>query len=748
MSRLIVVDDNEQNRYMLESLLRGHGYETITAADGTEALNEARQYPPDLIITDILMPGMDGYTLCREWRKDESLREIPLVFYTATYTDLKDEEFSLSLGAARFIIKPQEPDALLLMIEEVLAERKEGGGAEVPALDVAEMVYLKKYNEALIRKLEDKLVQLESANESLTREVRERRNAEEALRQSERELRIRTRIADVFLTVPDERIFTAVLDILLEVMESESGFFGFINADGALVVSSAEGSFRILRQGDGGTGVFRCDTWGDLIWARSMRETRTLFSNSPSQDGLDGNVPVERCLCTPLMDRKEVIGLFYVADKASDYTEQDVRLLETLGRAVAPILSARLSRDREQEERERLESQLRQALKMEAIGRLAGGVAHDFNNILQAMMISSSMLIKNAPENDEMQEYAEDILNCVERAAALTGHLLAFSRSQTLQMADLNLNEVIRGVMKMIRRIIGEDVEVRLIEGPNLDAIHADRGQMEQILLNFCVNSRDAMPEGGTLIIETETLTIGREFCNTHAWASQGRYVVLRVTDDGCGMDSQTLARIFEPFFTTKEVGSGTGLGLATVYGIVRQHQGMVNVYSEVGKGTTFSVYIPSVKAPAALVEMEAAPKVEGGSETILVAEDDDVLRRLATHILEGAGYTVLQASNGTEAIEQFEKQSEQIDLILLDMIMPKLSGKAVYDVLHGRYPDLPFLFSSGYTSSSVNYDFVREKRIEMIQKPYTPNALLRKIRSVLFESAVSGPSGDLPVKA
>lgn len=737
MAKLLVVDDNEQNRYLLAALLKGHGYDVITAVDGADALNAARENPPDMIVTDILMPGMDGYSLCREWRLDEKLRKIPLVFYTATYTDTKDEEFSMALGAARFIIKPQEPDVLIRMLEEVMDEQESYRQNVSPENSVEDTVFLKKYNEALIRKLEDKLEQLESANRNLEREIMERRNAEEALRQSEKELRVRSRIADVFLTVTDERIFEAVLQIVLEGLESELGLFGYIDRNGALVVPGINGSVFDKCQIPNKSITFPRDTWGDSIWVRSITEEKTLCSNTLSTDTPKGQIPIQRFISSPLMDQAEVIGLLMVANKAADYSEEDISRLESIGKAIAPILSARLHRDRELEERTRLESQLRQAMKMEAIGRLAGGVAHDFNNILQAMIMSSSMLMDCLPENGEPHEFAEEIFKGVERASALTGHLLAFSRSQILKMEDLNLNEVIRSMMKMIRRVIGEDVEIRFQEGIDLSIVHADRGQMEQILLNFCVNSRDAMPEGGTLTIETESFTMTREFCETYSCASQGQYVVMRVTDNGCGMDSQTQARIFEPFFTTKEVGKGTGLGLATVYGIVRQHQGMVQVYSEVGNGTTFTVYLPCVEQPAVSTEAVVAVEPTGGDETILVAEDDDLLRKLATNILDGAGYNVLQAADGMEALEIFKVNAGRIDLMLLDMIMPKMSGKGVYNALHLQHPNLRFLFSSGYTTSSIHSDFVREKGIEMIQKPYTPNALLRRIREVLATTAV-----------
>jgi PAS domain S-box-containing protein len=383
-------------------------------------------------------------------------------------------------------------------------------------------------------------------------------------------------------------------------------------------------------------------------------------------------------------------------------------------------------------QRKDLEEQYRQAQKMEAIGQLAGGVAHDFNNILQAMVGYSSLLLDRLPEHDETHGYAEEIAQSADRAAILTRQLLTFSRRQILEMEDLDLNDVVQALIKMIARIIGEDIAIEVLQGRRLGLVHADRGQIEQVLLNLCVNARDAMPAGGSVTIETENLAMDKAYCDAHAWASPGRYVLLSVTDSGCGMDAETQARIFEPFFTTKEVGKGTGLGLATVYGIVRQHQGMIQVYSEMGKGTTFKVYLPSIERTASTVGTKIVERAIGGTETILVAEDDEMLRKLAARILETVGYTVLLAADGQEALDMFEKQAANVDLLLLDVVMPRMGGKAVYNLLHPRHPRLRFLFSSGYSSNAIHTGFVLQEGIELIQKPYAPDALLRKVRQVL----------------
>jgi len=676
MTRLLVVDDNEQDRYLLEALLKGNGFEVMTAGDGAEALEKAQAAPPDLIITDILMPGMDGYALCRHWKRDGTLNGIPFVFYTATYTDPRDEKLALSLGAERFIVKPQEPEALVQAVNEVLSERstRRARTPAAPALD--ETVYFQKYNAALVRKLEDKLVELESAKASLEQEVKERRRAEEEAVRIGREW---------------QRTFDAT--------------------DSAVWILDAD--HRIMRSNRSSERHFpyTCEALNGRHCWEIVHGTQAPIPECPV-------VRARQSL------RREFQELFI---KGRWYEITVDPILNSGGHyeGAVHIVS-------DVTERRSLEEQLHQAQKMEAIGHLAGGVAHDFNNILQAIVAYSSILLESLPEHDEKREFADEISRGAQRASALTRQLLAFSRRQILEMQDLDMNAVVRGLVTMIRRLIGADIDVKVREGRNLGIVHADRGQMEQVLLNLCVNARDAMPEGGVLTIETEHVVMDQEYCKAHGWASPGRYVLLGVSDTGCGMDAETQERIFEPFFTTKELGKGTGLGLATVYGIVRQHQGMVQVYSEFGKGTRFSVYLPSIEPSELYAETEPVERARGGTETILVAEDDPTVRKLAARILENAGYTVLPAGDGREAIEIFNGRKDPVDLIILDVVMPKMGGKPVYDVLHQEHAGLRFLFSSGYGTEAIHTGFVLNEGIELIQKPYAPDALLRKVREVL----------------
>ncbi|MCX7014681.1 MAG: PAS domain S-box protein [Candidatus Sumerlaeota bacterium] len=387
-------------------------------------------------------------------------------------------------------------------------------------------------------------------------------------------------------------------------------------------------------------------------------------------------------------------------------------------------------------EQVKLETQLRHAQKMEAVGQLAGGVAHDFNNLLQAILGYTQMALFNLAADHPARPEMFQVLKATERAAVLVRQLLTFSRRQIVQAQNLDLNQVIGDLLKMLRRVLGEHVELDILAGPDLRPIHADPGQMEQVLMNLCVNARDAMPEGGKIAIETRNVDLDAEFCAAHEGSAPGPHVMLFVTDTGVGMPPDVKERIFEPFFTTKEVGKGTGLGLATVYGIVRQHQGVIEVDSVAGFGSTFRVCFPAVPAPrpaGAKPPEETAPR--GGKETILLAEDEEIVRNLGTRILERGGYRVLTACNGEEAVRVFEDNAEAIRLAVVDVVMPKLSGRAVCERLHARKPGVPVLFCSGYGAHYLSESFVLSPDIHLIQKPYKAADLLNRVRDLLDQA-------------
>ncbi len=386
-----------------------------------------------------------------------------------------------------------------------------------------------------------------------------------------------------------------------------------------------------------------------------------------------------------------------------------------------------------------MEAQLAQARKMEAVGQLAGGIAHDFNNILQAVRGFADLARGDLDPGHPAATSVDEIAKAGDRAAKLVDQLLAFGRRQLLDPANLDLNQEVGGLLGLLERLIGEHIQVDFIPGHHLGVVRADRTMMEQVLINLCVNARDAMPRGGRLTIELENITCDRAFCTQNPWARPGRYVLLSVTDTGHGMDAATLERVFEPFFTTKEPGRGTGLGLATVYGIVRQHEGMARAYSEPGKGTTFKVYLPSVERPADEVGTKIEGPPRGGRETILVAEDDPGVREAARRTLERAGYTVWCARDGAEALEVFRAHAAEIQLLLLDVVMPELGGKEVSLRIRETHPALPILFASGYSENAVHTNFVLQEGIKLLRKPYQTAALLAAVREELDAVAARG---------
>jgi two-component system cell cycle sensor histidine kinase/response regulator CckA len=390
------------------------------------------------------------------------------------------------------------------------------------------------------------------------------------------------------------------------------------------------------------------------------------------------------------------------------------------------------ARKQAEEEQARLAAQLVQAQKMEAVGQLAGGVAHDFNNLLQVISGYTELALEDLELTHPARQTILEVTNATSRAMKLISQLLAFSRRQIIKPEDLDLNEVIGAVLDMVERLIGEHIRLDFIRGHHLGTVRADRTMVEQVLLNLCVNARDAMGAGGRLTIETGNVLVDADFCATNPWARPGRYVLLVVSDDGHGMDPDTLSHAFEPFFTTKGTGKGSGLGLSMVYGIIRQHGGMVRAYSEPGKGSAFKVYLPAVERRAQHVIFRGEAPLSGGTETILLAEDDASVRALAERVLRGAGYTVLSAATGTEASSIFEQHADRVDLLLLDVVMPGLGGREVFDRARRLNPDIAALFASGYTENAIHTDFVLKDEMNLIPKPYSLGGLLRAVRARL----------------
>ena len=369
---------------------------------------------------------------------------------------------------------------------------------------------------------------------------------------------------------------------------------------------------------------------------------------------------------------------------------------------------------------------------MEAIGRLAGGVAHDFNNLLTVIIGRSQVLVDRLRPEDPARPTVDLIKKTADRAAQVTRQLLAFSRKQVLQPKVLDLNGVVEGMTLLLKRLIGEDIQLTFVPGVHLGRAKADPGQLEQVIINLAVNARDAMPQGGCLTIETENVELGEEHARRDKDIRPGSYVMLAMSDTGIGMSEETKRRLFEPFFTTKGPGRGTGLGLATVYGTVKQSGGAISVYSEPGAGTTLKIYLPRVEEEIEIEKPVAEPGCRGGAEMVLLAEDDHELRDLAREILELHGYRVLQAGTPAEALLSAEKHTGAIDLLVTDVVMPQMNGRRLAEGITAMRPEIRVLYMSGYTDDAIVHHGVLDQGMPFLQKPFTPDALARKVREVL----------------
>jgi PAS domain S-box-containing protein len=386
-------------------------------------------------------------------------------------------------------------------------------------------------------------------------------------------------------------------------------------------------------------------------------------------------------------------------------------------------------------ERKKLEDQLRHAQKMEAVGQLAGGVAHDFNNILTAIIGYASLLKLKLKGNEQVMHNVNQIISITERGAGLTQSLLAFSRKQDISLKPIKLNDLMERVIKLIPRIIGEEIEFRKILSDEKMMVMADSSQLEQVLMNLAGNARDAMQDDGVLTIETEYVMLDLNHVKMQGFGSPGPYALISVSDTGIGIEPETIGKIFEPFFTTKEVGEGTGLGLSLVYGIIKQHNGYVNVYSEPDHGATFKIYLPLIGEVNTEHEHIEDESIIGGTETILLAEDETEVREVIKELLHEYGFSVIDAVNGKDAVDKYSENKDNIDLLLMDVVMPKMNGKEAYDAIKKITPGIKALFTSGYTSKKIDAKGVLQEGIHYISKPVNPRILLKKIREVLDES-------------
>jgi PAS domain S-box-containing protein len=612
--RILVVDDNADMRNYIVGLLSQH-WTVDAAADGEEALALVKTAVPDLVLSDGMMPRMDGFALVRELRASPATRDLPVILLSARAGEEAVVE-GLETGANDYLLKPFSARELLTRVRA--------------QLDIA-------------------------------------RARTSALRANETRLR---RLA-------------------------ESGIIG-------ITVSDADG--RILEANDAFVHMVGCSREdllaGEVVWELLAPARRDAAAETRASEG--------------------------------EYRRKDGRRIPVLV-AVAPLESGKnISIALDLSERKRLEEQFRQAQKMEAVGRLAGGIAHDFNNVLSIVLSYAEMIGTDLDKDEPLRADVEEIRTAALRGTDLTRQLLAFSRQQVLEPKVLALNGSVNGMEKMLRRLLGADVALTLLLEPQLWNIQADPGQIEQIVMNLAVNARDAMPNGGKLTIQTANVTLDEGYAAAHHDVRPGAYAMLAVSDTGIGMDAETQARIFEPFFTTKEKGKGTGLGLATVFGIVKQSGGHIWVYSEPGKGATFKLYFPRVSGAATTTSERPSLESLRGDETILLVEDDAQVRSLARSILRRSGYVVLDAANGGEALLICEQHGAKIDLLITDVVLPLMSGRQLADRLRALRPDLKVLFMSGYTDDAILQHGILDSGVAYLQKPLTPASLTRKVREVI----------------
>lgn len=533
----------------------------------------------------------------------------------------------------------------------------------------------------------------------------------------------------------DFRIVKEILEMSRKTTGAQSGYWALITPEGNQeeIYCLESGCQKSTAKHE--LSMADCD-----LQMKACKSGRAIFVNNFLETDEAGlipadHIPLNNILFAPVMVSGKALGIIALANKPADFTDQDLHLVESFAQLAAIAQKNRLST----EERNRLETQLFQAQKMESIGRLAGGVAHDFNNLLTVIQGFSDLMHESLDHNDPLQGDVAEIRKAAKSASSLTSQLLAFSRKQIIAPKATNLNALLARSEKMLRRLIGEDVDLIFVPGKDLGLVNIDPNQIDQILVNLAVNARDAMPEGGKLTYETRNVVLEDEHAFIRQADINGDFIQIAVTDTGIGITPENMKQIFEPFFTTKPQGKGTGLGLATIYGIVKQNKGYINVYSEPGHGTTFKIYLPRFSAGIEAPENESSASDQGGHETVLLVEDQDLVRKLAKRALQKKGYTVIEAENGRDAIPLFEQAQEQIDLLLTDVVMPHMNGNELYRKLNETKPGLKVLYMSGYAEEAIAHHGVLDRNTNFIQKPFRPADLTGMIRKVLDRADTTG---------
>ena len=758
---VLIVEDSEDDALLLVRELRRGGYDvTFEQVETAEALVDALDLRKwDLVISDYTMPhfrGTDALKLVRERDQD-----IPFIFASGTIGE-DSAVAAMRNGANDYVLKGNLK-RLLPAIERELREarmrrerrqtEKELWESETRYRTLAEAAqdsifildadggyqYINTYGaqtfgyrpeELIGRSIEDlypaPVVDRQKRMIQKILETGEGANDELHISISGRERWVESHLVPIKDTGGN---INAILGIARDVTERRRGEERLQETTQRLQLATTSG----------GIGIWDWEIQSNrLIWDDRMFElygiSKESFTSSV-EAWKKGIHPEDYTAAT------EALQATVRGEKGFDtefrviHPDGKVKFLQANGKVIRdadgkPLRMIGMNRDIT--DRRNLEQQLRQSQKMEAVGTLAGGIAHDFNNALTGIVGFGEFLRMRIAEDEQASHDLDEILRCAERATTLTRQLLTYARRQIIEPVNLNVSALVTDLMRLIGKVVGEHIEVKTSLERNVPTIHADRGQIEQVVMNLCLNARDAMPEGGRLVVETEDAFLEEEYVLRYPYMKPGRYAVLSVSDTGVGMDEATRERVFEPFFTTKGPDKGTGLGLAMVYGIVKQHGGFIHLYSEPGKGTAFKVYFPAIEArPDALPAIPREDILLGGTETILLAEDEEAIRGLAERILTGFGYTVLVARNGEEAIEMFRRKKE-IVLAVLDVVMPRKGGKEAFEAMRKENPNLKVIFMSGYSANAFHESFILTAGVPFLQKPFSPTILARKVREVL----------------
>jgi PAS domain S-box-containing protein len=708
VSRVLVVEDCPTQAHQLQGILASEHLEVDSAPDAECGLALFENKAFDLVITDIGLPGMSGIDLCARIKNHPNKGNVPVVLLTSL-SDPMNIIRGLECGADNFVRKPCEAGHLLARVHGFLdkkASRKNGkrhAGVEVEFQ--GKTLTINSDREQILDVLIATFEDIVRTNQDLQTSQAELASAKRKVDEYARKLEGRVR------TTEDKR--NRAEQALLERERCYRGLVEF--SPDAMLIS---------------------------------RANKIVFANKPCLKLFGASIP-EQVLGKSILD--------FIHPDYHDLVADRVRLLES-GRPVplseekiiridgtlvdVEISAAPFREDgvptvqivcRDISDRKTLEAQFQQAQKMEAVGKLAGGIAHDFNNLLTIILGLSEFLVMQLPDEDPMRGSILEIQKAGERAAHLTRQLLAFSRKAVVEPKVLDLNALVENTEKMLQRLIGEDVHLAVTLEPALSGVKADAGQIEQVIMNLAVNARDAMPRGGKLTITTSNVELDHDYAMLHPRVLPGSYVLLAVRDTGCGMSHQTKAHIFEPFFTTKGPGKGTGLGLATVYGIVTQSGGHLEVDTELGQGTSFNIYLPAVQ-----IRQPSSDSCHGiklaphGTETVLLVEDEDAVRSVTKLALQALEYTVLEAETGAEAIRICERHKEPIHLLITDVVMPQMGGQQVATHVAACRPGIKVLFLSGYTDDAIVRHGILRSEVAFLQKPFTQIALGRKVREVL----------------